>query len=154
MLMPVTLPVYDLIKGSQVYITTQLFKLYDIFQLSLFAAILHTSRIKWCSKDFDTITSIPSISLSLIRYIDNPIFTRSHEYRSLSSWSTSTHNCNMETCKWEDSITPMVVFITTNKNAMLRFAMKLANSHVALSIMSSHVILINKALKHFTCNHS
>jgi len=119
MLMPVTLPVYDHFKGSQVYITTQLFKLDDIFQLSLFATILHTSMIKWCSKDFDTTASIPSTSLSLIRYIDNPIFTRSHEYRSLSSWSTSTHISNMETCKWEDSITPMVVFITTNKNAML-----------------------------------
>jgi len=154
MLMPITLPVYDLIKGSQVYITTQLFKLDDIFQLSLFATILHTSMIKWCSKDFDTTTSIPSTSLSLIRYIDNPISTRLHEYRSQSSRSTSTHNCNMETCKWEDSMTPMVVFITTNKNAMLRFAMKLINLHVALSTMSSHVILINQAIKNFTYNHS
>ena len=153
MLMPVTLPVYDLIKGSQVYITTQLFKLYDIFQLSLFAAILHTSRIKWCSKDFDTITSIPSISLSLIRYIDNPIFTRSHEYRSLTSCSTSTHNCNMETCKWEDSITPMVVFIPTNKNAILRFATKLTNLQVAHSIMSSHDTPISQAKGHFVHIH-
>jgi len=153
-LCPSLCPFTTLLKDHKCISRHSFFKLNDIFQLSLFVTILHTSMIKWCSKDFDTTTSIPSTSLSLIRYIDNPIFTRSHEYRSLSSWSTSTHNCNMVTCKWEDSITPMVVFITTNKNAMLRFAMKFTNLHVALSIMSSHVILINQAIKHFTYNHS
>jgi len=133
MLMPITLPFTTLWKDHKCISRHSSFKTDYIFQLSLVATILHTSMIKWCSKDFDTTTSIPSTSLSLIRYIDNPIFTRSHEYRSLTSCSTSTHNCNMETCKWEDSITPMVVFIT-NQNAMLRFSMKLTNLHVACSI--------------------
>ena len=55
----------------------------------------------------------------------------------------------MATCKWEDSIIPMIAVIITNKNAMLTFALKLTNLHVTLSIISSHVILINQAIQTF-----